>query len=85
MSYLRLPTLVPITLFDTQRALSKAFTLFSPTLFATDAKLAAIRNSTYYQALAQILGDETEQLSLLNNMASRDLSASEAIKGNRFI
>lgn len=84
-SYHRYAMLDSNTTLDTQKTLEEAFTIFSTSLFATDAKLDAIKNSAYYQTLVQNLNDETEQLSLLNNMVSRDLSASEAIKGNSFI
>lgn len=84
-SYHRYAMLDSNTTLDTQKTLEEAFTIFSTSLFATDAKLDAIKNSAYYQTLVQNLNDETEQLSLLNNMVSRDLSASEAIKGNHFI
>ena len=84
-SYHRYAMLDSDTTLDTQKTLEEAFTIFSTSLFATDAKLDAMRNSTYYQTLAQEFSDETEQLSLLDTMASRDLSASEAIKDNRFI
>lgn len=84
-SYYRFAMLDPNSTLDTKESLEDALTIFATSLFASDDRLEALSNTTYYQTLAKELEDDTARTILLNNMATKQFSASEAIKNNPFI